>query len=234
MAADPATTGSSLSLLLAWLSPSFPVGSFSYSHGLEWAVEDGTVKDAAGLTAWIADVLSHGAGRTDAILIAEAYRAASEDDPARLADIAELALAFQPSRERHLESTAQGTAFIDAIRAAWPAPRLDALAAIAAPEGIVAYPVAFALAAAAHRIALTPALAAYLQAFAASLVSAGIRTVPLGQTDGQRVIAALLPGIEEHALAAIGASVEDLGGAALRADIASMKHETQYTRLFRS
>jgi urease accessory protein len=232
--ADRATDGSTLSLLLAWLSPSFPIGSFSYSHGLEWAVEDATVRDAASLAAWIADVLTHGAGRTDAILIAHAYRAAIDRDLDRLSEVAELAIAFQPTRERHLEATAQGTAFLSAVRATWPAPGLDGLAPRITTDGIAAYPVAFAAACAAHGVDLDAAVPAYLQAFAANLVSAGLRAIPLGQTDGQRVLAALIPIIHETAIKALRTPLEDLGGAALRADIASMKHETQYTRLFRS
>ncbi len=219
---------------MAWLSPSFPVGSFSYSHGLEWAVEDGTVKNASSLASWIEGVLVHGAGRTDAILIAHAYRAALDHDLARLSEIAELAVAFQPSRERHLETTAQGAAFLTAVRAAWPAERLPELATTVTIDGIAAYPVALAAAAAAHDVDLEAAIPAYLQAFAANLVSAGLRAIPLGQTDGQRTLAALLPVIHATATEALAAPLTDLGGAALRADIACMRHETQYTRLFRS
>src|SRR5262249_27678141 len=149
-------------------------------------------------------------------------------------EIAELAIAFQPTRERHLEATAQGTAFLSAVRAAWPAPRLDELAAHATIDGIAAYPVAFAAACAAHGVDLDAAVPAYLQAFAANPGAAGLRAIPLGQTDGQRTLAALLPVIAATAREALTASLDDLGGVALRADIASMKHETQYTRLFRS
>lgn len=231
MAADP---NASLGLLLAWLSPSFPIGGFSYSHGLEWAVEDGTITDAATLRAWMEGVLTHGAGRTDGILIAHAYRAAADNDLDNLTEVAELAIAFQPTRERHLEATAQGTAFLAAVRAAWPASGLDDLAARVTIDGIAAFPVAFAAACAAHHVDLDAAVPAYLQAFAANLVSAGLRAVPLGQTDGQRTLAALLPVIAATAREALTAPLDDLGGAALRADIASMRHETQYTRLFRS
>jgi urease accessory protein len=234
MTADPAPGRPSLNLLLAWLSPSFPTGAFSYSHGLEWAVEDGSVTDATSLRAWVEGVIAHGAGRTDAILLAHAYGAAIGGDLHQLADLAELAIAFQPTSERHLEATAQGTAFLSAVRAAWPAPGLDELAARATVGGVAAYPVAFAVSAAAHRVDLEAAIPAYLQSFAANLVSAGLRTIPLGQTDGQRTLAALVPVIAATARDALRAPLEDLGGAALRADIASMRHQTQYTRLFRS
>ncbi len=220
-----------LQKLLAWLSPSFPVGAYTYSHGLEWAIEDGTVKTPRDLEAWIADILHHGAGRTDAILFCEAWRAAEADDGARLLHAAELGAAFQPSRERHLEATAQGRAFIVALDAAWPSPRLAALASSPDP---VPYAVAVAAASAAHDVPLASALSAFLSAFVANLVSAGVRAIPIGQTDGQRIIAALAPIVGEVATEAEQASLDDLGGAALRADIASMKHETQYTRLFRS
>ena len=220
--------------LLAWLSPAFPVGGYSYSHGLEWAIEDGSVTDRATLSAWLTDSLRHGAGRNDAILFLEAWRAADTGDADRLRAIAELGAAFQPSRERHLESTAQGRAFLAAVLAAWPNDRLTALAAAFAPDAILPYPVAVALCAAAHGIPAEAALAAMLNSFAANVVSAGVRAIPIGQTDGLRVVAELGAVIDDVIALAAAASLDDLGGAALRADIASMKHETQYTRLFRS
>jgi urease accessory protein len=227
-------SSAALQRLFAWLSPAFPIGGFSYSHGLEWAIEDGSVTSAADLVAWLGDVLRQGAGRNDAILFAHGYSAAAANDLATLRDVAELAAAFQPSKERRLESTAQGAAFMIAVNAAWPVPRLAALTEALGAEPAVAYPVAVAAAAAAHDIPLAPALVAYLNAFAANIVSAGVRAIPIGQTDGQRTTAALAPVIEEIAATALDASLDDLGGAAIRADIASMKHETQYTRLFRS
>jgi urease accessory protein len=223
-----------LQRLLAWLSPSFPVGAYSYSHGLEWAVEDGTVADAATLGAWLDDILRHGAGWTDAILFAHAYRAARGDDPTALRELVELAGAFQPSKERHLEATAQGQAFLLAIGAAWPNPKLARLLAEIPADPPVTYALAVAVAAAAHEVPLAPALIAYLAAFVANLISAGVRAIPIGQTDGQRIIASTAPLIEVTAAMALAASLDQLGSAALRADIASMKHETQYTRLFRS
>ncbi len=220
--------------LLAWLSPAFPVGGYSYSHGLEWAIEDGSVGDAASLTAWLTDILTNGAGHNDAILFLAAWRAAAAGDCDRLAAVAEIGAAFQPSRERHLETTAQGRAFLSAVLAAWPCDRLAALAAACPADTALPYPAAVALAAAAHGIAGAPALAALLHGFVANVVSAGVRAIPIGQTDGLKVVAALGPVIDAVAAAAETATLDDLGGAALRADIASMKHETQYTRLFRS
>ncbi len=218
--------------LLVWLSPAFPVGAFAYSHGLEWAVEQVDLLDAASVQAWIDDLLSLGSGRNDAILLAEAYRAAADGDRPRLAAVAELGVALQPSRERHLEATAQGNAFLTAARASWPAEALDFLAE--AHDGDVVYPVAIGVAAAGHGVALRPTLEAFLLAFVAALVSAAVRLGPIGQTDGQRVTAALLPRIRETAAYAETSTLDDLGGAAFRSDIASLRHETQYTRLFRS
>lgn len=218
---------------MTWLSPAFPVGAFTYSHGLEWAVEDGTVTTAAALTAWLSDILRHGAGRSDAILLAHAFRAASEGRAKDLREVAELAYALQPSRERRLESGAQGRAFVTAITDTWGAPTLVDLAGTLAPDP-VAYPVAVGIAAADHRLPLADTVEAYLTAFAANLVSAAVRAVPLGQTEGQRAIRDLAPVVSTVAGEAFDASLDDVGGAALRADIASMAHETQYTRLFRS
>ncbi len=220
--------------LLTWLSPAFPVGGYSYSHGLEWAIEDGSVSDAATLAAWLTNILRHGAGHNDAILFLATWRAAEAADSDRLRSVAELGAAFQPSRERHLESTAQGRAFLAAVLAAWPCERLTALAGAFPADGALPYPAAVALAAAAHFIPAEPALGAMLHGFVANVVSAGVRAIPIGQTDGLRVVASLGAVIDDVTAAASAASPDDLGGAALRADIASMRHETQYTRLFRS
>lgn len=222
-----------LQKLLAWLSPTFPVGGFSYSHGLEWAIEDTTVTDAESLHAWLADILTHGAGWSDAVLFHHAYRAAASGDANGIAETNALAVALQPSKERHLESTAQGRAFLSTVAATWPNDRL-AWIADQLREADIAYPVAVALAAAAHGIPTGPAVNAYLAAFASNLTSAAVRAIPLGQTDGQRVVAALSPLGEALARDSAAASIDEIGGSAWRADIASMKHETQYTRLFRS
>jgi urease accessory protein len=216
---------------MIWLSPGYPVGGFSYSHGLEWTVEAGKVRDAATLGDWIEDILQHGAGRSDAILLAETWRAVAGGDERRLAETVELAAALVPSAERRLETLAQGAAFLSATRTVWPSPTLDRIAARA---GEIAYPVAVGASAAAHGLPLVPTAHAFVQAFAANLVSAGVRLVPLGQTDGLRVLARLEPGLGRLVARALGASVADIGGAAVQADIASMRHETQYTRLFRS
>jgi len=220
-----------LARLMTWLSPAYPVGGFSYSHGLEWVVEAGSVRDAATLGDWIEDVLGLGAGRTDAIFLAEAWRALASGDTKLLQEVAELAAAFAPSAERHLETMAQGTAFLTATQAVWPAAALAPLVG----DGVqVAYPVAVGASAAAHGLPLPATAQAFVQAFAASLVSAGVRLIPLGQTDGLRVIARLEPLIPMIVTRALAAGLDDVGGAAIAADVASMRHETQYTRLFRS
>jgi len=222
----------SLYRLMAWLSPAFPVGAFSYSSGIEWAVEVGDIKDAEALKAWLGVMLAEGGGFCDAVLFANAHRAAASGDDKALLEVAELAAAFAPSKERHLETTAQGNAFVEAARNAWPCAAIDRLKTIW--DGPVAYPVAVAVAASGHGIALEPALAAYLQALAANWVSAGVRLIPLGQTDGQRVLAALEAAVAATAQRALAAKLDDVGSSAFRADLASARHETQYTRLFRS
>ena len=222
----------SLYRLMTWLSPSFPVGAFSYSSGLEWAVEAGDITDAASLRQWLASMLVNGAGICDGIFLAHAYRAASSGDDALLADIVELASAFAPSRERHLETTAQGRAFIEIARAAWHNALLDRL--ITSCKAAIVYPVAVGLVSAAHAIPLAPTLHAFLHAVTSNWISAGARLVPLGQTDSQRVLAQLEPDVAATAKRAFVASLDDLGSATFRADLASMRHETQYTRLFRS
>jgi urease accessory protein len=223
---------SALYRLMAWLSPAYPVGAFSYSGGIEWAVESGDVKDAETLKRWLTVMIAEGGGFCDAVFFAHAHRAVSQDDAMKLREVAELAAAFAPSKERHLETTAQGRAFIEATRAAWPCAALDRLAG--AWDGAIAYPVAVGVTAAGHGIAVEPALGAYLHAVTANLISAGVRLIPLGQTDGQRLLAAFESVVETTAGRALATSLDQVGGAAFRADIASMLHETQYTRLFRS
>jgi urease accessory protein len=229
---ESALSSSALYRLMAWLSPAFPVGAFSYSSGIEWAVETGDIADEASLQAWLMVTLAQGGGFCDAVLFAQAHRAIRNNDDKALHEVAELAAAFAPSKERHLETTAQGNAFVEAARAAWGCAALDRLKTIW--DGPVAYPVAVAVTASGHGIALEPSLAAYLQALAANWVSAGVRLIPLGQTQGLRVLAALEPAVTATAARARAAKLDDIGSSALRADLASARHETQYTRLFRS
>lgn len=240
MTTDPVSQAA-LYRLLAFLSPAFPVGAFTYSHGLEQVIEDGDVRDAASLRAWLEDILQHGAGRSDAILLKETMLAAECGDEASLRDLIDLGLALQPSKERHLESSAQGTAFVKAVREAWmPAeenPAAGVFSTLALPEAAVEvwpYPVAVGLTAAAWKLPVEATLMSFLHAFGANIISAAVRAVPLGQSDGQRVLAALEPVISKVTSEALDASCEDLGTSTFLADIASMAHETQYTRLFRS
>ncbi len=216
--------------LLVWLSPSFPVGAFAYSHGLEWAFEAGDVTDAPGLQEWLADLLHHGGGRNDAILLSESHRAAR--DLPRLTELAELGVALAPSLERRLETVTQGNAFMLAIGKSWPCDAVTAFAA--AQDEDVPYPVAVGIAAAGHGISLEITLQAFLTGFVANLVSAAIRLGIVGQTEGQGVIAALLPSVSALALECTDATLDDLGGCVFRSDLGSILHETQYSRLFRS
>lgn len=227
-ALDPAA----LYRLMAWLSPSYPVGAFSYSSGIEWAVEAGDIRDAASLRHWLAVVIAEGSGFCDAVFFVHAHRAVMTADDEALRAVAELAAAFVPAKERFLETTAQGAAFIEATAAAWPCPALERLAA--AWPGPTALPVAVATACAGHGIACAPALNAFLHALTANLISAGVRLIPLGQTDGQRLLAALEANVAAAAQRALAMPLDEVGACAFRADLASMRHETQYTRLFRS
>jgi urease accessory protein len=218
--------------LMTWLSPAFPVGGFSYSSGIEWAVEAGDITNADSLKDWLAAMLTDGSGLCDAIFLAHAHRAVAADNDRALREVAELAAAFVPSRERQLETTTQGRAFIEIARAAWDC---DGLAhAVAQCGGAIVYPVAVGIVSAAHAIQLEPALHAFLHALVSNWISAAARLIPLGQTDCQRVLAALEPAVSETAKRAIAAKFDDLGSATFRADLASLRHETQYTRLFRS
>lgn len=225
--------------LLTFLSPSFPVGAFTYSHGLEQAIERGEVTCAPELHEWLSDILQYGAGRSDAIVLMETHQAAGQGDVSLVLELRELALALQPSRERYLETSAQGTAFLDAVAKSWM-PRENSSAGklfreVAARDSDPwPYPVAFGLVCAAHELPVRAATTSFLQAFAANIVSAAIRAIPIGQSDGQKTIAGLEPLIFDVAETVMNSGLDDLGSSTFLADIASMAHETQYSRLFRS
>jgi urease accessory protein len=222
----------SLSRLLTWFSPAFPIGAFSFSHGLEWAVEAGDVHDRESLREWLAALLKLGSGWTDAVLFAETHRAVGAKSLKRLARVAELAVALQPSRERRLEATMQGDAFVKAVETGWPNPGLALMREAASPPYALA--VAAGAASAGAQIERTEALTAFVTGFCQNLVSAAVRLAPIGQSDGLAVMAALDPAIAATAGRAAKSRLADAGGLALRSDIASMRHETQMTRLFRS
>ena len=266
MSAEPSRGAAVLYRLLAWLSPSFPVGAFSYSHGVEAAAASGAVHDRASLEAWIAAIVGRGSGRIDADILCEAYRAALVGNEAGIDIANRRGLAFRATAELALEAAQQGEAFLAAWRSAWSDPHPPAADTAGAPspavrerdlngaapltpsrtagEGAggrgpaagegVCYSAAFGVAAARAGIALEDALLGYLQAFAANLMSAGLRLGLIGQTDGQRILAALEPVIARATEAAIARDPGDFGAATFAVDLASMAHETQYSRLFRS
>ncbi|WP_425274360.1 urease accessory protein UreF [Sulfitobacter delicatus] len=203
--------------LVQMLSPAYPVGAFAYSHGLEWAVQDRAVQDCRSLEAWLASVLRHGAGYSDALFLSAAYQT---EDPA---EIDALARAFAPSAERLKETVLQGEAFARAGSEIWQ---------IALPP--LCYPVAVGRAARLQNLPLPQTLEVFLHTFIANLATAGMRLIPLGQTEGQIVIRNLAPLCVEIAAEAQEGTLDDLTSTAFLSDIASMKHETQYSRIFRT
>lgn len=211
--------------LMAWLSPAFPIGGFAWSGGLERAVHDGLVRSADDLSEWLATLLSHGGLLNDAVLFCEAWR--QFENEAALKEVAELGLALAGSAERHAETLALGKAFVTAA-SAWPADVFDLLPAD------VPFPVAVGSVAAAHGVPAEKALAAYLHAAVSQSVSAAIRLGVCGQSEGVAVLARLEAQIAEVAERADGSTLDDLGSAAMQADIASLRHERQHSRLFRS
>jgi urease accessory protein len=230
-AALSADEAAALYRLMTWLSPAFPVGAFSYSSGIEWAVEAGDIVDVTTLQDWLTSMLE-GPGFCDGVFLAHAHRTAAASDDVTLREVAELAAAFAPSRERHLETSAQGRAFIEIARAAWNCDGLDDLVSVC--DGSIVYPVAVGIVSAVHAVPLAPTMHAFLHALTSNWISAGARLIPLGQTDSQRALAALEPVVVNTGERALDATLDGLGSASFRADLASMRHETQYTRLFRS
>ena len=211
--------------LLTWLSPAFPIGGFAYSGGMERAVHDGLVQDAAGLRGWIGALMAHGTIRTDGVLLAAAFRLA--DDAAGLAELAALATALAGSAERHQETTLLGEAFVTAARA-WPHLLFERLPAACA------YPVAVGAVSAVHAVPLESVLTAFLHAGASQLISAGIRLGVSGQRDGVAILAGFEEVIADSAGWIVNSTLDDLGSSTILADIASLRHETQRSRIFRS
>src|SRR5215471_15924637 len=221
--------------LQRWLSPAFPTGSYGYSHGLEWAVEAEQVHDRQSLVDWLEGDLCYGSGRNEAIFFSVAWRCAMEDDRAKLFEIAELAAAFRGTSEFALESSQQAAACLTTLRQVWPDSLLDWLSETLRQHRIQpALAVVLGVRSATQAIPSSIALPACLQSYMANLVTAGVRLVPLGQTDGQLAIAELEQAILAASVEAERATIDDLGSAAFMVDLASIAHETQYTRLFRS
>jgi urease accessory protein len=218
--------------LLTWMSPAYPVGAFSYSGGIEWAVEAGDITDADSLRQWLQAMLANGSGVNDGIFFVQAHGTVANSDDINLIELAELSAAFVPTRERCLETTSLGRAFIEVTCAAWPCPALTRLQKLW--NGPVTYPVAVGVACAGHDIPLAPATHAFLTALTTNWISAGVRLIPLGHTESQKLLGMLEPAIERTAQRALEATLDDLGNATFRADLASAMHETQYTRLFRT
>lgn len=218
----------SLMRLMAWLSPAFPTGSFSYSHGLESAVDAGAIASGDDLEDWLSDLVTHGSGWNDMVLVAQAWRSCA--DAGLIDGLGELAEALAGSAERHQETMAQGAAFLDAA---------GARASIAAVDhgelpSELAYPVAVGLVAGREGVPLADTLTAFAHAFVSNLIQAALRLAPIGQREGVRVLASLEPLIAATAERASKAGIDDLGSCTFRSEIMSFRHETLHSRLFRS
>ena len=225
----------SLIRLQNWLSPAFPTGSYSYSHGLEWAIESNRVHDRTSLVDWLDADLRYGSGRNDAIFFIEAWRCAAGGHHTRLLEIAELSAAFRGTSEFALEASQQGASCLATLRDVWRDPAIDALSEGLRQRNIQpVLPIVIAVQSAAAGVPAGTALRAFLCALVSNLVTAGVRLIPLGQTDGQHALAELEDTVLEASDHALAACIDDLGSAALMVELASMLHETQYTRLFRS
>lgn len=220
-----ATSTQGLIRLMSWLSPVFPTGGFAYSGGLERAVEDGFVTNESDLQNWLHSLVHHGSARNDLVLLTESWRQADANQPCT--DVACLALALAGSAERHLEVAAQGAAFVLAVEN-WKFDRTPDFG------GQHPLPVVVGGYCAVGGIALELALTGYVQAFVTNQLQAAIRLSVLGQSGAARIMAALEDEISALSNLSAESSLDDLGSAAINADIASMNHETQTVRLFRS
>ena len=215
--------------LHGWLSPSFPIGAYTYSHGLEQIIEVGLLKTTGDLIDRITSILNYGAGWIDGLFCKLAMET---HDPISLLYHA---WSLRGAGELGFESTQQGEAFIQTVQKVWPMKQLGNLKAAAQINGIeISYPVAFGVAARAINAPKDQAISLFLMAFVHNLVSAAVRAVPLGQTDGQRAIAALEPEVIGITSTILAADETQIGATSIAHDIASMNHEIQRTRIFRS
>lgn len=212
----PMPTNREVLTLAQWLSPAYPVGAFAYSHGLEAAIGAGQIADGAALQDWLGDIVAHGSGRNDCILLHRAYHAS---DPGAVNDIA---IAFSPSVERLLEAEAQGAAFWKTTAAIWGG------------EESYLYPVAVGVAAARLKIDPTLVAAMLLHSVMSNLIAASQRLMALGQTEGQQILATLMDLCEDTAGETAELSLDDLHSTAFLSDIAGMQHETLQPRIFRT
>jgi urease accessory protein len=215
--------------LMTWLSPAFPVGAFSHSSGLENAIDQKLIHDRNSMRAWVAELLVAGNLWSDAVIFARSYDAAAQGDIAALDGIGEFANAFPGTAELRGETRALGAAFAEAAKHGWNSAALDEIEVRDLP-----YPAAIAVMAADNDIECRTALGAFIHAAAANLVSVAVRLVPLGHSDGVKLIAALEPAIQSASREAIATPLENLTTNCLMSEIASMRHETQRTRLFRT
>jgi urease accessory protein len=211
---------SQLLLLLNWMSPAFPTGSFAYSHGLEWAIASRDVSNPEDVEQWIADLLRRGSAWNDALLFAQCWTKDADE-------LNELALALAGSRERYLETTQLGRSFSIAASVFLSSPP-------ASREGDIAYPIAAGTACATMNIPKEQATLAFLQGFCAAMTSVAVRLVPLGQAAGLTILRNLASLIIETSARATVASLDDLGSCAVLSDIAAMRHETLEPRVFRT
>ena len=215
--------------LMQLVSPSLPIGGFTYSQGIEWAVETGWLKTAADLDGWLADQLQSSLARVDLPMLLRMQAAAGARDPRVMTAAIDHLIAARETMELRLEESNRGRALADLLLA-WDLAEAREWRPVLARSQAAG----FAFAAAAWGIVPRRAAAGYAWAWLEGLVLTAVKCVPLGQTQGQQVLlrlAGLIPAVLDHAQAcaddAIGASCPALA-------IASSAHETQYTRLFRS
>ncbi|MDA9564794.1 urease accessory protein UreF [Alphaproteobacteria bacterium] len=202
-------------VLFSWFSPNFPIGSFNFSHGLEAAVEMKFIHDSFTLENWISNLITDGSGKTDVILLSNAYRGKN---------INELALALCPSKERWIESIKLGKSFSKNIRDNWSYNIEDDLA----------FPVALGKAGSFFSIPLDQLLIIFLQSFASNLITFGMKHIPLGQSAGQKILINLIPVIQEQSMKYKNYDIKDIGSSAFISDLASMYHENLKNRIYQT
>lgn len=220
-----------LMMLMQLASPALPVGGFSYSEGLEAAVEHGLVHDEASAQTWLIDQLLLVQARSDLAVLAQAMAAWAQPDVPRLQQLNDWLLQTRETHEMRLQTEQMGRSLVDWLRnqAHADAARLAICAALPPT-----WPLAFALALHTHQAPVRDGLLASAFGWAENMVQAALKSVPLGQRSGQRILAALSAAIPEAVSHAMGLGDDDRQAFAPRLAILSARHETQYSRLFRS